>query len=146
LSWNEVWSQPVEVLVNDEFAYYRERFPFILNDLACFDENIPLLLEGAAFLPELIDQCAINHQHVVYMVPTGEFQYKHYRQRPWIRQILETCTDPDQTFAAWMQRDVLFGRTIVSQARGHNFHLIEVDGSVSIAQQFDQVCRFFELE
>ena len=60
MGWNEIWSRPVAVQVADELAFYRERFEFILEDLEAFDPERPLILEGAAFLPELISRYKPN--------------------------------------------------------------------------------------
>ncbi|MRS02829.1 hypothetical protein EG832_06340, partial [bacterium] len=50
LSWNEIWSKPVEIQVTDEILFYHELFPFILEELLKIEDEKPVLLEGAAFL------------------------------------------------------------------------------------------------
>src|SRR6266496_6077454 len=71
MSWDEIWSQTAEKLLHDEMEYYRERFPFILNDLNQLNLETPVILEGAAFLPELI-QYPVKHENLVFMIPTIE--------------------------------------------------------------------------
>ena len=136
LSWNEVWSQPVGQLLADELACYRERFQFILDDLRQLDPRVPVLLEGAAFLPELIDQFSPDRQRVLFMVPEVEFQVWHYRQRPWIGQILNECQHPEQAFEHWMKRDELFGQEVIRQAAAYGFSVMRVDGSLDIDATF----------
>lgn len=145
MGWDEIWSQPVAQLVADELAYYRERFPFILDDLLHFDLEQPVLLEGAAFLPELVQPFPLKPQNVVFMVPTPEFQVHYYRQRPWIASILEPCRNPAQAFETWMKRDELFGLEVIRQANHLGFPVIRVDGSVDLQGQFDQVSARFGL-
>ena len=145
MSWNEIWMRPVIDQVAEEFEYYRERFEMIVQDLGKYNEKKLLLLEGAAYLPELIVQNGANPKRVIFMVPTKEFQIRHYRQRPWIQHILQTCTDPEQAFENWMMRDHLFGQEILQQAKTHGYETILVDGSRTIAEQYAQVKAHFEL-
>jgi 2-phosphoglycerate kinase len=143
LSWEAIWAQPVTRLLADELAYYHERFPLILADLFQIDPEKPILLEGAAFLPELVKQFAAKPKNVVFMVPTPDFQIQHYRQRPWIKGILDECRDPAQAFAHWMQRDILFGQEVTRQAGECGFPVIRVDGSVNIIGQYDTLRNYF---
>ena len=54
MSWDEIWMRPVDVQVTAEFEIYREEFPLILDDLRHLPEDRPILVEGAACLPELV--------------------------------------------------------------------------------------------
>jgi 2-phosphoglycerate kinase len=145
LSWNEIWSQPVLQLLADELTFARERFQFILEDLGRLGLEKPLLLEGAAILPELIEPYPLKHQNAVFMVPTPEFQIRHYKQRPWIAQILNGCQDPARAFENWMERDTLFGQEVIRQAKAHEFATISVDGTISLDEQFEQISARFGL-
>jgi len=146
LSWNEIWMRPVAEQVAEEFEYYRERFEMIGQDLGEYDEEKPLILEGAAYLPELIEQIGADPRRVIFMVPTKEFQLQHYRQRPWIQHILQACADPEQAFENWMRRDHLFGQDILRQAKAKGYKTILVDGSRTVAEQYAQVTAYFELK
>lgn len=85
VSWDEIWSPPPEKQCQEELLYYRERFQFILDDLIQLEIDKPMILEGAAFLPELICRYPVRAQNVVFMIPSLEFQLHHYSQRPWIQ-------------------------------------------------------------
>jgi 2-phosphoglycerate kinase len=146
MGWDEIWSQSVCVLVEDEFEYYRERFDFILADLQQFDPGQPVILEGAAFLPELINRYPVNHQNVVFMLPEREFQLFHYKQRPWIGSILSTCRNPELAFENWMQRDILFAEEINRQANACGYPVMHVDGSVPIPVEFEKISGQFGLK
>src|SRR3954451_22553031 len=52
MSWNDVWMRPVETQIREEFAFYREEFPLILDDLRALPAGAPLIVEGTALLPE----------------------------------------------------------------------------------------------
>ena len=145
MNWNQIWSQPVDVQVRDEFEYYRERFEMIVEDLQKFKPGRPIILEGAAYLPELIEKCQVDRQRVLYMVPTRAFQLHHYAQRPWIQGILKQCDDPEQAFQNWMQRDHTFGQEILRQAKAYGYGTILVDGKENIDVQIERVTRYFGL-
>ena len=145
MRWDDIWMQPVAQQVDDEFAFYRERFTFILQDLAQMDPARPTLLEGAALLPALMRQCGVDPARVLYMVPTASFQFHHYGQRPWIHDILAQCDDPAQAFANWMARDQQFGREVLRQARACGFPTMVVDGARSLAATTACVASMFGL-
>lgn len=132
MSWDERWSRPVWLQVEELFAFYRERQEMILQDLEQLDWGRPLLLEGAAFLPEMVEQWRVRPDRALYFVPTLAFQRYHYRQRPWIRDILQACRHPQQAFDRWMMRDHLFGREILRQARARQYGAMVVDGREGI--------------
>src|SRR2546430_1047148 len=50
-SWNQRWMQPVESLVQDVIACYREHFTLVLEDIFSLPRRKSLLVEGAALLP-----------------------------------------------------------------------------------------------
>jgi hypothetical protein len=139
MNWNMIWSRPVALQVQEEFMYYRERFDMILQDLAQYTGETPVLLEGAAFLPELISSYPVNPNHVMYLVPTKAFQVHHYQQRPWIHHILEDCENPKRAFENWMMRDHLFGQEVLQQATVHEYQTIVVDGTQSLDEHYEHV-------
>ena len=55
MSWDEIWMRPVDVQVASELAAYREEFPMILADLSTLPPDRPILVEGAACLPNLVE-------------------------------------------------------------------------------------------
>ena len=145
MSWEEIWSRPPSELLKDALTFYQESFPFILDDLCQLELNKPVILEGAAFLPDLVNQHLVNRHNIVYMIPTIEFQHHHYSQRPWIQEILKKCHDPRQAFDHWMKRDALFAQEVIRQATAHGFRVILVDGSIDIQIQFRAIQTQFRL-
>jgi len=145
MSWDEIWMRPPSVQVEEEFQYYRERFALILEDLRSYDLSKPILLEGTAYLPELIHRCGVGPGRALYMVPTKKFQLKHYQKRTWIQGILEQCRDPEQAYANWMERDYLFGREILRQAEKYDYLSIEVDGRMGIEERLEEIGTHFGL-
>ena len=145
MSWNDIWMRPVPLQVQEEFEYYRERFEMIVQDLEKYDSARSLLLEGAAYFPDLVWPYTGDSPRVIYMVPTKEFQVQYYQQRPWIQHVLKECEDSKQAFDNWMVRDELFGQEVLRQAKAHNYRAIVVDGKRSIDEQYEQVKDYWGL-
>ncbi|MCA9921061.1 MAG: hypothetical protein KC421_01750 [Anaerolineales bacterium] len=153
MSWNDIWMRPVAAQVHSVIEVYREEFPMILADLRTLPSDRPILVEGAALLPELVAQQLQGGQTTtsatpsagVYLIPTPAFQHKLYAQRDWIHGILAQCADPQQAFANWMARDVGFGQWVAETAVSRDFPVIHVDGNQTIAQNAVQVAAHFQL-
>ena len=146
MSWNEIWSRPVDVAVNDEFEFYREEFGMILEDLQSMATDRPILAEGAALLPELAAPLVADVRRAIWVVPTEEFQLHHYSRREWIHDILSQCENPDSAFATWMGRDAGFARLVAEDASHRGFKVITVDGTRTIEDLAHEVERHFGLD
>jgi hypothetical protein len=134
LSWNAIWMRPVETLIREEFAFYREEFPLILDDLRALPGTAPLIVEGTALLPELVAPLLNAPMEALWLVPTPGFQRAHYARRPWVRDILKQCSDPEQAFENWMRRDIGFADEVERQAAVQHLWSLRVDGSLSTGQ------------
>ncbi|MDT8381557.1 MAG: hypothetical protein RQ728_04800 [Brevefilum sp.] len=143
MSWNDIWSRPMGLQVAEEFNYYTEQFPMILEDLLEFKSINTLIMEGAAFLPSLLHDWGIKPHQVLFMVPTKAFQLKHYSERPWIDQILKECANPQQAFENWMERDHHFGKEIIRQAQSLYYTYFIVDGSLTEDALYTKVKNHF---
>jgi len=104
-----------------------------------------MILEGAAYLPELLEQSNANLKRVIFLVPTKEFQWHHYSKRPWIKDILNECKYPEKAFENWMVRDNMFGKKILEQAKERNYQTMLVDGKQNLDQQYEIIKRCFYL-
>src|SRR5947209_928431 len=82
--WHDLWMRPVEVMIREELAFYREEFPLVLADLRGFPAAAPVIAEGTALLPELVAPHLAAPHRAVWLVPSADFQREHYSQRPWI--------------------------------------------------------------
>jgi len=132
LSWDERFMRPVEEQVADVFSIYREEFELLLELLANYSQDRPILAEGNAWLPELLGRLGVSPARVVYLVPTREFQVAHYSRREFIGGILAQCANPQAAFASWMERDARFGEEIVAQARAWGAPVIHIDGRLGL--------------
>lgn len=145
LTWDEIWMRSINEQVDEEFEFYRERFPMILSDLITFDADKPVILEGAALLPELINKLNIDKRRVIYMVPSKEFQVKYYSEREFKNAILAQCKYPDQAFTNWMERDHRFGKQVVHDAKKLGMRVIHVEGKRSLEENYELVKEHFGL-
>ncbi len=140
-----IWLRPVEQQIREELEIYREQFPYILADLAQRTGERPLILEGAALLPELLAAQGVSPDRCLWMVPSEPFQREHYARRDWRHDVLRDCSDPDQGWENWMSRDAGFARAVAADATQLGYRVITVDGSVSLDDNERAVERHFGL-
>ena len=146
MDWEEIWMRPVDIQVKEELKFYRERFEMILNELVQFSIEDKVIMEGAALLPELINDLGIKKNKVVYIIPSKKFQIEHYSKRNFIKDILSECNNPEKAFKNWMERDHQFGKVVKTQAKKLGFKVIDVDGTNSIEENTKLVTENFNLE
>lgn len=147
MTWDEIWMRPVGVQIADEFACYREEFALIIDDLLAYPQSTPVIVEGAALLPNCVSGLLLDRCRAIWVVPTEAFQRERYapEHRPWMWDILNQCADPERAFRNWMDRDVGFARQIVKRAQTLGLKVIEVDGTRSIAENAELVAEHFQL-
>jgi len=127
--------QPPEVQVADVVEAYREEFVFILKELS----DGPVVVEGAALLPELLGAIGVAADRAVWLVPTEGFQRVHYSNRDWAQDLLAGFTDAEALFEVWMQRDAAFARLVARQAGDFGYHVVTVDSQRSAEDVFAEV-------
>jgi len=133
MNWDEIWGRPVEVLLQDEIAVYREEWGMIVDDLLALPDDLPVIAEGAALLPELVHGVLSERRHAIWIVPTEAFQCEIYAHRgAWVDEILSQCAQPEQAFESWMARDAAYARWVQREARRLGLEVHVVDGRRSI--------------
>ena len=143
LTCNEIWLVPVDEQVQRVQSIYCEEFPMISDDLNQI--VVPVMVEGAALMPSLLAPIVDNLSRVVWIVPSADFQRKHYANREWAAGIVESCSDPTQAYKNWMQRDIAFARHIHKSAEALGFCVLVVDGSKSLDEMISLVAAHFGL-
>jgi hypothetical protein len=145
-TWDEIWMRPVETLVAEEFDYYRQEWSLIQEDLASLPGGKTILAEGTSFIPETAGSILADPAQAVWIVPAEAFQRTHYPRRgQWVQGILSQCSQPEQAFQNWMDRDVCFARQIEDQVRQAGLNLLVVDGEKTIEENFRTVEALFKL-
>lgn len=146
VSMDEMWLKEPELLNEEELATYENMFEYILQEIKGLDsDGKDIITEGAALMPKLAHKIGIDKKHYVCIVPTKEFQIKHYSQRPWIQQILFNYSDKQKAFQNWMDRDAFFALSILEQAKKVGYESYIVDGSKDISDTFEFVEKVFGL-
>jgi len=145
-SWNERWMQPVESLVREVIACYREHFALILEDVLALPKDKPLLVEGTAILPKEVFDVQANCERAVWVIPTAEFQTAHYVKREWARQIVAQCDDAQTAFENWMERDIQFAGWVRAEAEALGCKVIIIDGQRRIEEIALEIAAYFGLK
>ncbi|HYO49274.1 MAG TPA: hypothetical protein VEW94_05430 [Chloroflexia bacterium] len=144
-TWDEVWMHPVDFLVAREFAFYREEFEMVMEDLLAKSLSSPILAEGAALLPECVAPLLTRWNQAIWVVPTEHFQRTQYARRDWVKNILRQCRQPNEAWENWMGRDAAFARQVSLDARERQLVVLEIDGSQSIQRNAEIVAKHFGL-
>lgn len=144
-TWEGIFMRPVAEQVADVIAIYREEFELILAELDGLYGQGPLLVEGAALLPRLVAPFLPRPAHAIFVVPTGRFQRATYARRPWPSALLAQCSNPEQAWANWMDRDEHFGDYVKLEAAARGLAVLPVDGARSLRQNAALVAAHFGL-
>jgi hypothetical protein len=144
LSADETWLRDPLVQNTEELEIYREIFEYILEDLSRIEDPNGIITEGAAFLPELMNELGIDCNSYICIIPTKDFQYHHYKLRPWVPEILKDCTDKKQAFENWMERDALFAITVKEEADKLGYRSLITDGTIGVDCVYNQVAEWFQ--
>ncbi|MCL2084714.1 MAG: AAA family ATPase [Oscillospiraceae bacterium] len=145
MSLDQLWLRAPEILNDEALLIYEKLFPYFINGLNKLDADTPIITEGAAFAPSLVYKAGVDKTHYVCLVPTKEFQIRHYSKRLWVKDYLELCSDKDKAFSNWMERDVLFALSVLSQAKEIGYAAFVVDGAKSIDESYQFVINAFSL-
>ncbi len=145
LSADETWMREPMIQNMEELEIYREIFEFIIEDLGEIEAPKGIITEGAAFLPELMNEIKVDSNSYICIVPTKDFQYHHYKLRPWVPEILKDCTDKEQAFENWMERDALFAASVKEKADKLGYRTIITDGTIGADHIYKQVVEWFNL-
>lgn len=145
MSTEQIWMRDAKVQCDEEIQFYREIFDFIQEDIRLSSKGRTTITEGAAFLPELMKECNIAYNRYVCITPTKEFQIEHFKNREWISYILDECSDKEQSFVNWMERDALFAEKVRMQCIHGRYKGIITDGRMRIEDMVEIVCKQFEL-
>lgn len=135
----------IDEQVDDEIMFYMEAFEIIADEITEKYQNKKVIVEGTAILPHLIKSKNINLNKYICIVSTREFQIKEYSKREWVQRYLNGCSDPEQAFKNWMERDIQFANNIKKVALKENMNLIIEDGSEDIESRYRQVIKFWDM-
>ena len=145
-TWNELWMQPVETLLSEAIACYREHFQFVVSDLLSLPASQPILVEGNCLLPDSVQPWLSCPEQAIWLVTSADFVRTHYPDRgSWVQDIVNQCIDPQQALQNWMDSEVLFANEVSEHVKNLGLTLLLVDGAQTIAKAADRVEAHFGL-
>lgn len=68
--WDELWMQPVAVLVTEAIVCYHEHFNMIIDDVLSLPRSASILVEGTAFLPNRVCRVLLNRHQAMWILST----------------------------------------------------------------------------
>lgn len=142
-SANERWLRPVDDLVQDAIACYREHLGMVLEDVSARTGTRPLLVEGTALLPAEVAGVAASRERALWLLAAPEFQRRHYRERTWAWDLVASSDDPERAFENWMERDVRFAAWVAAEVDALGLGRFTVDGGRTPDEVADAVAARF---
>ena len=123
-------AQDVEDQVADVVRLAGEQWSLVVEDL--LDLPGPVVVEGAALLPDLLAGAGVRPGRAVVVVPTEAFQREHYVRRGWARDLIGATAQPEVAFDRWMQRDARFAAVVAEQARARGYLVLVTDSGSTL--------------
>ena len=136
----ELWMRPLAEQVAELLGFYAEELEMLVDDLTQRGRG-EILVEGAGLVPARLAELT-QRPRAVWLVATPGFRRRHYPERgPWVRELLEACSDPERAWRRWMERDDRFAAAVKRQAQRLGGRVIEVDGRHGVEQVASDVAR-----
>ena len=145
LNGEQTWMREPQMQMTEEIGIYEEIFQYALADIEKLAASKTVIAEGAGFMPKLMAMEKVLPSRYICVVPTEEFQRKVFEKRLLLKLFLIGCKDKNAAFENWMVRDALFAKEIFKQAEDLGYTALLVDGSKTIAENYDRVIKTFEL-
>lgn len=145
MSAEQIWMRNPVLQCAEEFLFYEEVNNFLMKDLAMSCKGKSVITEGAAYVPHLMEKLYISNNRYIAIIPTRKFQISHFKQREWIPYVLEGCSNMENAFDNWMERDVLFAQKVEQECNALGYQLIRNDGGLSIEELVYKVSVHFGL-
>ena len=125
-SMDERWlDQDPAQMVEGFFAYSRERFSMILDDLSALPVSPGIVAEGPQLLPELVAPRLDSPQAAVWLFPSGPLQSRLLSARP--SAVPEHTADPERAREKLTERNALIARATREAADERGLAVVEVD-------------------
>lgn len=133
--WNartvdETWVDlPISILVEETFAYSRERIELIEEDLAALSGRGSVVAEGFQLTPEVVAPLIESPRQAVWLLPAPHFRRQMLLDRPEAWVTPGRTRDPQRAQAHRIERDRLVAQRVREQALARGMRVIDVDGS-----------------
>lgn len=139
---DENWMREPFIQCKDEFLIYDEISELVFEYLRGIDADF-IVTEGAAYTPNIMAK--YREKEYITVIPTPDFQISHYKEREWVPFILDGCSDKQQAFHNWMERDILFAKQVKAECAENAVPCIVNDGLKTQDELFRIVKELFNL-
>ena len=134
MSIEELLMRPPLLQCRELIRFYEELHGRIMEMLQELNSTKPILAEGIAFMPALMNKDGINPERYVCLTAPPEFQEEHYKARDWTYLFLEGCRDKETAFQNWMKREELFSQEVRRQASDSGYRVIDVSAGEDLEE------------
>jgi hypothetical protein len=143
MTQDETWLREPLIQCREEVAIYDEITSFVFEYLGKLDADF-IITEGAVYMPKVMKSHTL--EQYITIIPTPDFQISHYKERDWVPYVLQGCSDKEQAFTNWMDRDILFARQVKRECEQNGIPCIVNDGFGSIDEMYEKVEQLFKLK
>lgn len=140
---DEIWMREPLIQCEDEFLIYDEISEFVFGHLEKIADDF-IVTEGAAYTPNVMKK--YKTKETISIIPTPDFQISHYKEREWVPYVLEGCSNKQQAFDNWMERDILFAKQVKAECEENKIPCIINDGFRTQNELFSIVKELFNLK
>ena len=144
-SWEQRWMQPIDDLLTFVLQAYDEALEFCLQEIKTIPDSQPTLIEGNPLRPGHVKALAASSHHAIWLIAEDHDLKHYYHQRSWAKEIVNTCSQPDQAFENWIQRDIHFAHQINQECVKENFIYLMSERNTTIMERARQVAAHFQL-
>jgi adenylate kinase family enzyme len=128
---DETWVElPVQELVEATLDFHRERFPFILDDVARLPRAV---VEGFALLPQLVAPQLEDPRQAVFLISAERFRLEALQRRGTASSMPRRTGNPARALQNRLDRDEQLAEHIRRDARARGLSVVEVDGKRPLA-------------
>jgi 2-phosphoglycerate kinase len=140
MDMEERWvNRSPEVMLETFHGVRGEGFDLVVDDLLALPPSPPVLVEGFSLLPRLVAPLLCRPWQAVWLLPTPEFRRAAFESRGSTWTIPDKTSDPQRALANLLARDQLFTEELRAQARACGVQMVNVDGSLGVAESVARV-------
>lgn len=140
---DEIWMREPLIQCEEEFLIYDEISELVFGHLEKLVADF-IVTEGAAYTPKVMEK--YRTKEYISIIPTPDFQISHYKEREWVSYVLEGCSNRQQAFDNWMERDILFAQQVKAECEENSIPCIINDGFRTQDELFSVVKERFNLK
>lgn len=138
----ELWARPAAVQADELLRFYQDEMEMVFEDLAALPG--PVLAEGVGLLPERVAAVCPDPRRAVWLISTPGFRRRVYPERgAFVRELLDRCSDPEQAFSRWMERDDRIAGRLAEDARRLGLDVLTVEGGQSLQETARRLAERF---